>query len=60
MSGEETGRRPPTEPAECRRAAENHLAHISLGSGAGAAIAWALLAIAGELAAIRRDLHKRR
>ncbi|MCY0919606.1 MULTISPECIES: hypothetical protein [unclassified Streptomyces] len=47
----------PQEPHECRARAEEHLAEPA---DPAAATAWALLAVAGELAAIRRALHKRR
>lgn len=50
-------RLPQTEPHECRRQAEDFL---GLGDGevdVPRAIAWGLLAVAGELAQIRRGLH---
>lgn len=44
----------PTEPVDCRRRAED-------GSrGETERVVWALLAIAGELAEIRRELKRRR
>lgn len=52
---ESTVRRAPTDPLECRQNAERSLP----GNQAGASV-WALLAIAGELAEIRRELRKRR
>lgn len=58
MDGE---RRPPlpTEPLECRQHAEALLQENDGGGGPAAAIAWTLLAIAGELATIRRQLTKK-
>ncbi|WUI00207.1 hypothetical protein OHR68_43195 [Spirillospora sp. NBC_00431] len=53
MDGQD--RRPlPVEPLECRQHAEELLAEERPWSSA----IWALLAIAGELAAIRRQLEK--
>lgn len=46
----------PTETLECRQIAERALNDRDPME----AIAWALLAIAGELAEIRRELRKRR
>jgi hypothetical protein len=51
----------PQEPLECRRIAEQNIFHEQpVPEQAAFATAWALLAIAGELAEIRRALHKRR
>lgn len=46
----------PTEPAECRRRAESALCDYSDPARAGV---WALLAVAGELREVRRQLDKR-
>ncbi|MCY0961571.1 hypothetical protein [Streptomyces sp. H27-H5] len=43
----------PTEPADCRRRAEED-------GPSGERLVWALLAVAGELADLRRLLAKRR
>lgn len=54
MAGHEPTRAAPIEPLECRKRAED-------GSGNdGERLVWAALAIAGELAEIRRELRKRR
>ncbi|MEU3620603.1 hypothetical protein ABZ725_51465 [Streptomyces sp. NPDC006872] len=59
MPGQEGGSLPQMEPQECRREAEGFL---GLGHDVDVpqAIAWALLAVAGELHQIRRLLDKRR
>ncbi|MET9516388.1 hypothetical protein [Streptomyces sp. NPDC002994] len=59
MSGEERPRLPQTEPHECRRRAEDFLGLGDVDVDAPKAIGWALLAIAAELATIRRSLGKR-
>lgn len=48
----------PQEPLECRQHAEALLQENDGGGGPAAAIAWALLAIGGQLADIRRYLHR--
>jgi len=49
----------PAEPAECRRRAED-LARTADGTQElTRAVAWALLAIAGELRTIRRQLDRK-
>lgn len=53
------GRLPRTEPQECRRLAEEHLGLGDVDVDAPRAIAWALLAIAGELHEIRRQRGRR-
>ncbi|MFD3657031.1 hypothetical protein [Streptomyces sp. NPDC058620] len=49
----------PADSLECRQNAEQLLAQNG-GNDPAAASAWALLAVAAELAAIRRDLRKSR
>jgi hypothetical protein len=52
-------RRPlPADPMECRQNAEELLAHNDGGDDPVAACAWALLAIAAELATIRRSVKR--
>ncbi|MFE9300828.1 hypothetical protein [Streptomyces sp. NPDC006856] len=48
----------PTDPLECRQNAERLLANNEGGDDPAAALAWALLAVASELATIRRTLAK--
>jgi hypothetical protein len=51
----------PQEPLACRQNAEQNLFHQKpVPENAAFATAWALLAIAGELAEIRRELRRRR
>ena len=50
----------PPEPLECRQNAERLLARSSVEALPIKAVAWALLAIAGELAVIRREMRKQR
>jgi hypothetical protein len=47
---------PKLAPVECRKRAED----AAEGSDASRSVMWSLLAIAGELADIRRDLRQRR
>ncbi|MGW0938874.1 hypothetical protein [Streptomyces sp. NPDC002666] len=55
MADEPPQRAPlPTEPLECRQRAENSTLPDT------DRLLWAVLAVAGELATIRRDLAKRR
>ncbi len=56
MTGQERPRLPQTEPHEARRTAEDYLGLGSVGMDVPRAIAWGLIAVAGELAAIRRKL----
>ncbi|MFG2307666.1 hypothetical protein ACGFS9_03085 [Streptomyces sp. NPDC048566] len=49
----------PQEPQECRRLAEDHLGAGDIDADVPRAIAWGLLAVAGELHEIRRLLRKR-
>ncbi|MGW3936442.1 hypothetical protein [Streptomyces phaeochromogenes] len=57
MAGEGAPRLPETEPHQCRRTAED-LLNLS-DADVPRAIAWGILAVAGELAQIRRDVHRR-
>ncbi|MBV7671375.1 hypothetical protein STHAL_18155 [Streptomyces halstedii] len=56
MTGQERPRLPQAEPHEARRAAEDYLGLGSVDVDVPRAIAWGLVAVAGELAAIRRRL----
>ena len=58
MTGEDRPRLPQTEPHEARRQAEDYLGLGTVDVDVPRAIAWALVAVAGELAAIRRTLKK--
>jgi hypothetical protein len=62
-SGQDDPRRPlPAEPLECRQNAERALGEWVVRDaerGPRHAIAWGLLAVAGELAEIRRALGRR-
>lgn len=49
---------PPADPLECRRRAGEFLGLGELDVDVPRAIAFALLAIAGELAVIRRDIKR--
>lgn len=60
MTTPQRPRLPQTEPPDCRCQAEDFLGLGDVDVDVPRALAWALLAVAGELAAIRRDLHKRR
>jgi len=51
--------RPQTEPQECRARAEEALGLGDVAVDVPRAIGWALLAVAGELHEIRRQLGKR-
>jgi hypothetical protein len=53
-------RLPELEPGEARRHAEDHLGHGDTDINTERATAYALLAIAAELATIRRELQSRR
>jgi hypothetical protein len=57
MAAEERAR---AEPQECRREAERLLGLGQVDVDVPRAIAWGLLAVAGELHEIRRQLSKRR
>jgi hypothetical protein len=59
MSGQDRPRLPQTEPHEARCRAEECLGLGDIDVDVPRALAWGLLAVAGELAAIRRDLRKR-
>lgn len=60
MAADEEVRRPlPPEPLECRQKAAALLLEDAFASPA-VATAWALLAVAGELAEIRRELRRKR
>mgnify|MGYP006949397443 CR=1 FL=1 len=56
MAEQERPRMPQTEPHEARREAEDYLGLGSVGMDVPRAIAWGLVAVAGELALIRRKL----
>ncbi|MEU0133399.1 hypothetical protein ABZ172_05060 [Streptomyces sp. NPDC006296] len=56
MTQQERPRLPQVEPHEARRTAEDLLGPDATGGGVTRAIAWGLVAVAGELAAIRRKL----
>jgi hypothetical protein len=47
----------PAEPLQCRKTAEANLEEPD--SAPLRAVAWALLAVAGELAEVRRELKRR-
>lgn len=59
MATPERPRLPQTEPQECRRQAEEFLGLGETDVDVPRAIAWGLLAVAGELHAIRAGLRKR-
>lgn len=59
MDGQARPRLPECEPQDCRRQAEDFLGRGSVDVDVPKAIAWALLAVAGELHTIRRQLTKR-
>lgn len=52
-------RLPQAEPHECRRRAEDFLGLGDVDVDVPRAIAWGLLAVAGELAEIRKQIRKR-
>ncbi|WP_411118988.1 hypothetical protein [Streptomyces sp. 058-1L] len=56
MTATERPRLPQTEPHEARRQAEDFLGLGTVDVDVPRAIAWGLVAVAGELAAIRRHL----
>ncbi|MEU1219224.1 hypothetical protein [Streptomyces microflavus] len=56
MTATERPRLPQTEPHEARREAEDFLGLGTVDVDVPRAIAWALVAVAGELAAIRRRM----
>ncbi|WP_327436151.1 hypothetical protein OG279_26290 [Streptomyces sp. NBC_01201] len=56
MTQQERPRLPQVEPHEARREAEDLLGSEANDRGVYRAIAWGLVAVAGELAAIRRKL----
>ena len=56
MTQQERPRLPQVEPHEARREAEDLLSLKATDSSVGRAIVWGLVAVAGELAAIRRKL----
>ncbi|GFH38914.1 hypothetical protein [Streptomyces pacificus] len=56
----ERPRLPQTETSECRARAEDFLGLGDTDVDEPRAVAWALLAVAGELASIRRLLERRR
>ncbi|MCZ4605374.1 hypothetical protein O3S80_16785 [Streptomyces sp. Lzd4kr] len=60
MSAGEGGELPRTEPQECRRQAEDYLGLGHVDVDVPRAVAFALLAVAGELHEIRRALQRRR
>lgn len=60
MPEQEGGRLPQYEPQECRRRAEDLLGPGETDADAPRAVAFALLAVAGELHEIRRLLSRRR
>lgn len=59
MAGQDAPRRPEVEPQECRRRAEQCLEDDVSGVDVPRAIGWALLAIAGELHEICKQLRRR-
>lgn len=59
MAGGGRPRLPQTEPHECRRNAEDFLGLDGIDVDIPRAIAWGLLAVAGELAQIRRGMRGR-
>ncbi|PWG08777.1 hypothetical protein DF268_36010 [Streptomyces sp. V2] len=59
MATPQRPRTPQSEPRECRVRAEEHLGSGERDVDVPSAMAWALLAIAGELHEIRRQLGKR-
>lgn len=56
---EDDGSLPRAEPQECRREAERLLGMGHVDADVPQAIAWALLAVAGELHIIRKQLSRR-
>ncbi|MFE2017594.1 hypothetical protein ACFW9O_05990 [Streptomyces sp. NPDC059499] len=59
MAEQDTPRLPEIAPNEARRRAEDCLGLGDIDTDVVAAVAWGLLAVAGELAVIRRDMRKR-
>ncbi|HCA88168.1 MAG TPA: hypothetical protein DEQ61_23510 [Streptomyces sp.] len=59
MPGEAASRLPKTEPHEARCRAEDFLGLGTVDVDIPRALAWGMLAVAGELAALRRDRRKR-
>lgn len=59
MAGQDTPRLPQVEPRECRRRAEQCLENDVSGVDVPRAIGWALLAVAGELHEINRQMRRR-
>lgn len=59
MAEQEGGALPRTEPQECRREAERLLGLGHVDVDVPQAIAWSLLAVAGELHEIRAMLRRR-
>lgn len=57
MAGD--GQLPRAEPQECRREAERYLGLGQVDVDVPRAIAWALLAVAGELQIIRKHISRR-
>ncbi|WP_406199274.1 hypothetical protein OG331_23080 [Streptomyces sp. NBC_01017] len=57
MAGD--GELPRAEPQECRREAECYLGLGQVDVDVPRAIAWALLAVAGELHTIRKQISRR-
>lgn len=59
MAGDGAPRLPETEPHQCRRKAEDFLGLGDVDVDIPRAIAWGILAVAGELTLIRRDVHRK-
>lgn len=59
MAGQQQPRLPRLEPQECRRQAEEFLGHGEVDVDVPRALAYGLLALAGEAHAIRMQLRKR-
>jgi hypothetical protein len=59
MAGQESVRLPQVEPHEARRRAETHLGEDGGKVDLPRALAWGLLAVAGELHTIRKQLSRR-
>ncbi|MFJ9748872.1 hypothetical protein [Streptomyces chartreusis] len=57
MAGD--GQLPRAEPQECRREAERYLGLGQVDVDVPRAIAWALLAVAGELHTVRKQISRR-